>query len=310
MIVTITLNAAIDKKYDVNEMKVGVVNRVSDCIYGAGGKGLNVARVATIGGEEVIASGFVGGHNGRLIEDLAQRDQICTDFVHTKRESRTCINILDVSTGIHTELLEPGEPVVEDEVLAMYQKFDDLLTKANVITISGSAPLGVAPDSYEILVNKAKAAGVPVLVDTSGAFLEQTVKAKPTLIKPNQDEIEQLMNCKITGETELIDYGVELHNSGIPYVVISLGAKGSVMITSEGVYKAEIPKIEVCNTVGSGDSMLAGLAIGLKREWTPEEMLRYASAVASANALRKETGYYIKEDLEHMLTQVQITKVR
>lgn len=310
MLVTITLNAAIDKKYDVNQMKTGAVNRVCECLYGAGGKGLNVARVAAISGEEVIASGFVGGHNGALIEDLARRDNIGTDFVHTKGESRTCINILDVSSGQHTELLEPGEPVEEADVLAMYQKFDQLLLKTKVISISGSAPVGVGTECYKILINKAKAAGIPVLVDTSGDFLKAAVAAQPTLIKPNQDEIEQLMGCQISGEAELINYGEKLHQRGIPYVVISLGEKGSLMIAREGVYKAQIPKLEVCNTVGSGDSMLAGLAIGLKRGWQPMEMLRYASAVASANALRKETGFYIKKDLEDILLKVQITKVK
>jgi len=309
MIITVTLNAAIDKRYEVNDFKIGNVNRVSRCTYAAGGKGINVARVAIIAGEDVTATGFVGGHAGALIEQSAGESGIKTDFVHVEGESRTCINMMDTITKEQTELLEGGETVSEDSQKRMLEKYEQLLKKADVITISGSVPKGVNSDLYIKMIEKARFANVPVLLDTSGQLLKDCLKAKPTLIKPNQDEMEQLLGGKITCEEELIQKGMELREKGIEYVVISLGGEGSLLLSPQGIYKARVPKLEVVNTVGCGDSMLAGFAIGFAKRLKPEEALRFASAISAANALQRETGFYLKEDFERIYPQISIAKI-
>ena len=309
MIITISLNAAIDKRYEIDHLKIGQVNRVDKCIYAAGGKGINVARVVKIAGENVIATGFVGGHTGNLIEQSAHECGLETDFIHVDGESRTCINILDTVTKIQTEILEGGENISMDDQERMLEKYEALLKSAKVITISGSVPKGINSKMYQEMISLAKTANIPVLLDTSGQLLKDCIQVAPTLIKPNQDEMEQLFGKKITNEEELIEKGLELYKKGIAYVVISLGSDGSILISPSGVYKAIVPKIEAVNTVGCGDTMIAGFAVGLLKNWEDEHILQFASAISAANALRVETGFYLQEDFTNLYQKIIINKI-
>ncbi len=310
MILTVTLNAAIDKRYVVENYQVGEVNRVKECAYVAGGKGLNVSKTAAIAGAEVLATGFVGGHAGAYITEAVEKQGVATDFIQVKGESRSCINIYDTVNKTQTEFLEPGVVVSEEEQRAFYLKFDQLLAKCDVVAMSGSVPKGIGTDMYPKLVAMAKAAGKKIIVDTSGALLEEAVKAKPNMVKPNIDEIRLLTGKQILGREELIEAGIELQKSGIERVVILLGADGSLMFVEEGVYQAVVPKIDAVNTVGCGDCMTAGFAISFEQGMTPEEALRFASATSAASAMREETGYFETEDMKALFDQIEIKKLR
>lgn len=310
MILTVTLNAAIDKRYVVENYQVGEVNRVKECAYVAGGKGLNVSKTAAIAGAEVLATGFVGGHAGAYITEAVEKQGVATDFIQVKGESRSCINIYDTVNKTQTEFLEPGVVVSEEEQRAFYLKFDQLLAKCDVVAMSGSVPKGIGTDMYPKLVAMAKAAGKKIIVDTSGALLEEVVKAKPNMIKPNIDEIRLLTGRQILDREELIEAGIELQQSGIERVVISLGADGSLMFVDEGVYQAIVPKIDAVNTVGCGDCMTAGFAISFEQGMTPQEALRFASATSAASAMREETGYFETEDMKALFDQIEIKKLR
>lgn len=310
MILTVTLNAAIDKRYVVENYQVGEVNRVKECAYVAGGKGLNVSKTAAIAGAEVLATGFVGGHAGAYITEAVEKQGVATDFIQVKGESRSCINIYDTVNKTQTEFLEPGVVVSEEEQRAFYLKFDQLLAKCDVVAMSGSVPKGIGTDMYPKLVAMAKAAGKKIIVDTSGALLEEAVKAKPNMVKPNIDEIRLLTGKQILGREELIEAGIELQKSGIERVVISLGADGSLMFVDEGVYQAVVPKIDAVNTVGCGDCMTAGFAISFEQGMSPEEALRFASATSAASAMREETGYFETEDMKAFFDQIEIKKLR
>lgn len=310
MILTVTLNAAIDKRYVVENYQVGEVNRVAECAYVAGGKGLNVSKTATIAGADVLATGFVGGHAGAYIIEAVEAQGVTADFVRVRGESRSCINIYDSVNNTQTEFLEPGVTVSEAEARAFYLKFDALLPKCDVVVISGSVPKGIGTDMYPRLVAMAKTAGKKVIVDTSGALLEEAAGAKPHMIKPNIDEIRLLTGKPVMNQEELIEAGIELQKSGIERVVISRGADGSLMFVDEGVYQAVVPKIHAVNTVGCGDCMTAGFAIGFARGMKPEEALRFASAASAASAMREETGYFVKEDMEALFDQIQIKKLK
>ncbi len=310
MILTVTLNAAIDKRYVVENYQVGEVNRVKECAYVAGGKGLNVSKTAAIAGAEVLATGFVGGHAGAYITEAVEKQGVATDFIQVKGESRSCINIYDTVNKTQTEFLEPGVVVSEEEQRAFYLKFDQLLAKCDVVAMSGSVPKGIGTDMYPKLVAMAKAAGKKIIVDTSGALLEEAVKAKPNMVKPNIDEIRLLTGKQILGREELIEAGIELQKSGIERVVISLGADGSLMFVEEGVYQAVVPKIDAVNTVGCGDCMTAGFAISFEQGMTPQEALRFASATSAASAMREETGYFETEDMKALFDQIEIKKLR
>ena len=192
MILTVTLNAAIDKRYVVDEFKIGEVNRVKECTYVPGGKGLNVSKPASIYGADVVATGFVGGHAGAYIEDALQPFGIRSAFYHVNAESRSCINIWDERNQVQTEFLEPGFTLTEEDFAEFKEKFCELVEEADVLAMSGSVPKGIDGRAYQQLIKIVKDRGIPVILDTSGRLLEMGIEAKPTMIKPNIDEIRML----------------------------------------------------------------------------------------------------------------------
>lgn len=310
MILTVTLNAAIDKRYVVENLQLSEVNRIIECSYTAGGKGLNVSRVASIAGEKVIATGFVGGHAGEYIIEQIEKQKIQNAFIKVKGESRSCINIYDITNHTQTEFLEPGlfvDNSSQEELLKMYQ---ELVQTCDVVTISGSLPQGCDQQIYQKLVSLAKEAGKKVIVDASGNLLQESIKAKPTMIKPNIDEIKALTGMEGLSREELITAAKTIVRSGVEIVAISLGKEGTLTVCEEGVYQVTVPKIDVINTVGCGDSMVAGFAIGLARKMPLEEILKFASAISVANAMQLETGFFVKEEMEKILPLIRVKLIK
>lgn len=310
MILTVTLNAAIDKRYVVEGYKVGEVNRVRECAYVPGGKGLNVSKPAAIYGAEVVATGFVGGHAGNYIEDALKPFGIRSAFYHVEAESRSCINIWDEVNHVQTEFLEPGFTLTEADFQGFTEKFKELVRNADVVAMSGSVPKGLDGTAYQRLVKIVKDAGKPVILDTSGTLLEMGIQAAPTMIKPNIDEIRMLTGKPCDCMEEMIEAAEEIHRNGVDIVAVSLGGDGSFVVCDEGIYQAKVPKIDAVNTVGCGDSMIAGFALGLSEGLPMEEVLRKASAISAAAAMREETGFFVKEDMERIYPKVKIEKLR
>lgn len=305
MITTITLNVAVDKAYVIGKLTDHTVMRVNRCTNTAGGKGLNVAKVVHLCGEEVQATGFVGGFNGAYVEDMLKKQNIPSRFVHVQGETRSCINVLDEDGG-STEFLEPGEPIRPEEVQEFLDQFDDIIADSSVVTISGSVPKGVDVTMYAKLIEKIKAQGKKVVLDTSGALLKESIKACPTMVKPNTDEIEDLLGIKVNNHKDLVEGAKKLHEMGIPVVVVSLGGDGAFVVSDEGVFRGQPPKIEVVNTVGCGDSMTAAFAVAFARGLSVQEALRYAIAVSAANAMTMETGSFREEDRVHNMKGVKV----
>lgn len=309
MILTVTMNAAIDKRYVVKCFEEGQVNRVTICTYTPGGKGLNVSKPASIAGAEVVATGFVGGHAGDYIVDSLKNFGIKSEFYHMNEESRSCINIWNEEKREQTEFLEPGFTVSEEDFDKFMEKFEKLIVQADVVAISGSLPKGLDGTAYQRMVKAVKDAGKKVILDTSGNLLEMGIKAKPTMVKPNIDEIRMLTGSHCDTREELVEAAQKIHRAGIEVVVISLGGEGSVLVCDNGVYRAVVPKIDAVNTVGCGDSMIAGFALGFEKNLPIEETLKLASAISAAAALREETGFFVKEDMERILPDIKIEKM-
>ena len=284
MILTVTLNAAIDKRYVVDDFKIGEVNRVRQCSYVPGGKGLNVSKPASIYGAEVVATGFVGGHAGNYIEEALKPFGIKGDFYHVDAESRSCINIWDEVNHVQTEFLEPGFTLTEEDFQGFEEKFREL-------------------------VRIVKEAGKPVILDTSGKLLKMGIEACPTLIKPNIDEIRMLTGKQCDNIQDIIEAAKTIHEKGVEIVAVSLGADGSLAVGKDGIFRAVVPKIDAVNTVGCGDSMIAGFALGLSQGLSLEETLRSASAISAASAMREETGFFVMEDMEKLLPLIKIKKL-
>ena len=309
MILTVTLNTSIDKLYLVESIHPETVMRVKEVHNTAGGKGLNVSRVSAKLGEPVTATGFVGGFNGQYLESLISQPLVRCAFTHVQGETRSCINCWDLSNGHSTEYLEPGQPVTQEDISRFLSDFSARLPEADVVTISGSVPQGVPEDFYCELIRLCRTAGVPVLVDTSGSRLIAAVKEKPVFIKPNEDEIAQLTGHYILSRGEAVQALTELHGSGIPYVVLSMGEEGALLACDQGVFHGRPPKITPRNTVGCGDSMVAGFAVGFARRLPIEETFRMALAVSAANALSLFTGDFNPADYDRLYPDIQIKKL-
>ena len=310
MISTVTLNASIDKAYQLACPLVdGTVMRVETCIDNAGGKGLNAARAAATCGEQVIATGFVGGNNGRLLCELLDADGIEHDFVHVESETRCCVNVLEPN-GRSTEFLEPGRPVGSEEVARMCEKIAEVAERADVVTFNGSVPAGAGMNIYRELVSVVRAAGKPAILDTSGTLLVNSLEARPTMIKPNTDEIQAILGRKPESIDEIVSAAREVHEKcGIERVVVSLGGDGSVMACEEGVFRGRAPKIDVVNPVGSGDTMVGAFAVAIARGMSVEEQLAYAMSCASANCLSASTGHFDMEVANELRSRTSVERV-
>ncbi len=309
MITTVTLNASVDKAYHMaGKIENGTVMRVAKTENSAGGKGLNVARVIKLCGSDTKATGLVGGFNGQYLESLLDADGITHEFGHVQGETRSCINILDPGYG-STEYLEGGCNVTKEEEEAFLKNFPEIIKESDVVTMSGSVPKGMGKDIYHKLIKQIKAQGKKVILDTSGDYLKEGIKGQPTMVKPNKEEIEALFHIKIENQDDVITYAKKIYEKGIPYVVISLGGDGALLVCEKGIYQGKPPKIEVCNTVGCGDSMVGAFAVAFEQQMEPEEALKYAVSVASANALSPHTGRFEPKDRDEILQKVEIIKL-
>ncbi|MDD3486597.1 MAG: 1-phosphofructokinase family hexose kinase, partial [Atopobiaceae bacterium] len=289
-------------------LEVGEVQRVDTVIDNAGGKGLNCSRAIATCGEEVLATGFVGGNNGQLLCDLLAADGISQDFVHVATETRCCINVLEPD-GRSTEFLEPGRAVTADELVTLEARISALAAKADVVTMNGSVPAGVAKDVYVDLVDRVKALGKPVILDTSGELLENGITAQPTMVKPNTDEIGAVLGRNVSSLEEVIVAAQDLHARGISQVVVSLGDKGAVMACERGTFRGRAPKIDVVNPVGSGDTMVGAFAVAMARGMEPADQLAYAMACATANCLSASTGHFDMGKAEELRSATTIERI-
>lgn len=306
MIAAFTLNVSIDRRYVVAVNRPGAVNRVQQCTYSAGGKGLNVARVLHTLHEPVLAGGIVGGDAGNYIIRRLQEEGIAQQFTSAAGESRTCINILDAATGTQTEYLEPGMQVSPEEYADFLKAFDDILTKASVISLSGSLPKGLSPETYGDLITRARAAGVRVLLDASGEALRAALDKKPYYVKPNEDELSALLGIDPNDEAQVIAAAKQLHQQGIANVVVSMGSRGALLVCDQGVLRGYPPKLQVVNTVGCGDAMTAAFAAATLHDMSPADALRHMIAVSAASALSPGTGEVSPEDVQQLYPQVRI----
>ncbi len=308
MILVINLNASVDKRYKMKDLIKGEVMRAVEVDNTPGGKGIHVANVATILGEDCIATGYLGGKSGEFISEKLQDYGIKQDFVQVAGETRSCLAIITES-GAQTEILEPGPTVTQEEQEAFLAKYQELLSKAAVVAASGSMPKGLPGDFYGQLINLARKAGKPFLLDTSGEALIQGIKAQPYFVKPNNDEIKVLVGAELRSDEDIVHVLQKFMEDGIKLPVISLGAQGSMAGYNQHVYKITVPKIQCKNPVGSGDSFVAGIAVGIERGMAIEDVLSLGAACGTANAMEDESGFVRKEVVEELFPQIKIQQI-
>ena len=309
MILTVTMNPSIDISYPLDELKIDTVYRVVDVTKTAGGKGLNVTRVLSEFGDSVVATGLIGGKLGEfLVENID--DKVRKRFFTIQGETRNCIAILHGEN--QTEILEKGPEVQEKEGQGFLHYFKELLESVEVVAISGSLPAGLPVDYYASLVELANHAGKPVVLDCSGAALQAVLDSphKPTVIKPNNEELSQLLGREISKDLdELKEVLQEPLFDGIEWIIVSLGANGAFAKHGNTFYKVDIPRIQVVNPVGSGDSTVAGIASGLFHKEMDQELLIKANVLGMLNAQEKMTGHVNMANYQSLYDQLVVKEV-
>lgn len=310
MILTITLNPSVDIAYQLDTFHLDTVNRVEKVQKTAGGKGLNVTRVLKQIGEDVVATGFIGGEIGSYVKKQLTRNDIKNSFVEIGNETRNCIAILH--DGQQTEILEQGPTIQEHEALNFIEHLEIILNNVEVVAISGSLPKGLASNYYVEIVELCKKCGVAVVLDCSGEALKKVLESqqKPTVIKPNTEELSQLIGKNVTDDIQELKAVLSGQLfQGIEWIVVSLGAKGAFAKHNDKFYRVRIPKIKVVNPVGSGDSTVAGIAAGLVHALPEAELLKNANVLGMLNAQEEQTGYVNLENAESLYSQIEVEEV-
>ncbi|MET9495707.1 1-phosphofructokinase family hexose kinase [Streptomyces sp. NPDC006552] len=303
MILTVTLNTALDITYRVGALRPHASHRVTDVTERPGGKGLNVARVLAALGHEVTVTGFVGGATGRTLqEQLRGADGLFDALVPVAGQTRRTVAVVDASTGDTTQLNEPGPLVSAAEWAAFQETYGRLLGSASAVALCGSLPPGVPVGAYATLIRAARTASVPVLLDTSGEPLRRGIAARPDLVKPNADELAEL-----TGSHEPSVAMKEARRRGAHAVVASLGAQGLRALTPDGTWQAPPPARLDGNPTGAGDSAVAGLLCGYVEKLTWPERLARAVALSAATVVAPVAGEFDRATYERLVGEVRVT---
>lgn len=283
-IATVTLNPSLDEAIAIDEIVLGATNRCSLDALDPGGKGINASRVIHRLGRRTRAYGFVGGAVGALLTERLQAEGLPHDFDEVTGLTRLNVMIYESASGRRSRLYLPGAPVQPAQAAALFERAIQSAAQG-IVVLGGSLPPGLPETIYAEFVIAARAAGVRAIVDTSGAALDAVLAARPLLVKPNVEEAEALLGRALPNDASVLAAAREIRDRGPEFVVVSQGAAGAIGVGPDGAWKVEPPAVEACSTVGSGDSMVAGMAIVFNEGGGFVAALRLGTAAGAATAM-------------------------
>jgi 1-phosphofructokinase/tagatose 6-phosphate kinase len=307
MIITVTLNAALDKTLEVPNFTPGRRHRSVDQTTMPGGKGVNIARAIKRLGQPVIATGLAGGSTGTRIIDALTDESILNAFVRIREESRTNTAVLDPTTGVHTEVNERGPEISAPELELFRDKLLYLAQGASMCVFAGSLPRGVEPDVYGELIREVHKLGVTTVLDTDGEPLRLGVRAEPDIVSPNELEAEELVGHEFNDDDDRAESVVE---------ITRLGAREAVMTVADGCYarvledsspvllRMRIDELEARSTIGAGDAFLAGYVSARYTGRPPVDALRFAVACGAESTQHFGAGVVEPSRAERLLSEV------
>lgn len=305
MIVTVTMNPAIDKTVDIDRLEQGGLNRIQNVEMDAGGKGINVSKTIKAIGGESIATGFLGGRSGRIIQEVLKEQGIATDFVWLEADTRTNTKVVERS-GEVTELNEPGPAATDEQAEELLRKLEAYAGENTLFVLAGSIPAGMDKNIYATIMNRVHAKGAKVLLDADGELFVRGLEAGPDILKPNRVELEQYYHLDYrASEEELAAMGKRLLGAGTELVAISLGQMGALFVNRDGIIRCPGLRVKAHSTVGAGDAMVASLAYSWDRKLSLEETVTLGMAV-SAGAVTtigtKPPAMDVVEELKKQVT--------
>ena len=315
MIRAVCLNPTIDRNYFIREYAVGKLYRNTSVVSEAAGKGLNTAKVVSQLGESCVCYGFIGEHNSEKILETLKLFSIGNGFITIPGETRTTVNVIDQSHGMETEIIEAGPFVSDDMTELLVDSLRREINPGDVVLCSGLPAPNVPNDIYIRISKICETKGAYCILDTNGKNLRDSLDSHYLMIKPNARELCEIMDRPQTeSKEELSDLAAKLLYCA-DHVLVSMGGHGGILVNRAGAWFLKVPTIQTVNTIGSGDSVVAGFAVAWLRNKTALEAACFGLACGTANANTASVAHLDLNTLEHILPEIQenalplITKV-
>jgi 1-phosphofructokinase/tagatose 6-phosphate kinase len=309
VILTVTLNAAIDRTVAVPNFRLGRRHRAVETRTVAGGKGVNVARALTLLGQPVIATGFVGGPTGTRVVEQLQSESVLTDFIRIAGETRINLAVIDPTSGEQSEIAERGPAVSPEEVMRFVERLDYLAAGASLCVIAGSLPPGAGDDLYARLVKDLRERGLVVVLDSDGEAMVEGVRAGASVVTPNEREAEELVGQEFSDQTDLVHGLAELVRLGAGEAAITR-PDGCVAAVGAGAERRFIEvrtePLDPVSTVGSGDAFVAGYVAARYEGRSPQDCLAYGVACGAESTQHFGAGTVDRTQVERLLGEVQV----
>lgn len=304
MIYTVTLNPSIDYIVHVDQLAIGEVNRMKSDLKLPGGKGINVSRILKRIDNNSTALGFLGGFTGRFIKEWLKRETIETNFTEVKDDTR-----INIKLKAHEETEINGQgPVVSPDEMDKLKTILKNLDSQDIVVLSGSKPASVSTGFYQELIEIIKAQGASFVIDTTGRDLMDALEMNPLLVKPNNHELAELYQTTFSSVEDIFPFGQRLLDEGAQNALVSMAGDGALLFTKDGVYRSNVLKRQVKNSVGAGDSMIAGFVGNFTKTQDPVEAFKWGVACGSATTFSDDLA--TAEFIQELLPEVEITKVK
>lgn len=305
MIYTITFNPAVDLVVQVPNCQLGILNRSMGEEYVAGGKGINMSIVLKRLGVDNVATGFLGGFSGKFIEEFLEKEGITPQFISV--EGTTRINV-KVKGKVETEINAAGPTVDAEKFQRLMNYFEEVLQEGDVVFLAGNAAPGLDETSYVEIAKLCHVRGVKLVLDTTKVSLLACLPYRPFIIKPNQHELEELFGVNIQTQEEMLNYAFKLQEKGARNVLVSCGGDGAFLVSETGqVFISSVPKGTLVNSVGAGDSMLAGFMAKYIETNDFRKSLKQGAASGSATAF--SVGIATRELIEELMSHIEIAEI-
>jgi 1-phosphofructokinase family hexose kinase len=308
MIVTVTLNPMLDKTVSVDALRRGAIQRATHVSSVVGGKGVNVSRQLAIWGEETLATGFLGGEIGAMLEHMLDEEHIPHTFIRVSSMTREGVTYLE-DDGTSTGIFEPPHEVTGQESEQLVRALQGLQNNARWMVFSGSSPCAAADEVFPLALESARDQGVRTVLDSYGKTFARAVRQRPDIVKPNRQEMEQTFGLRLAGEPDVMNALRLLIDEGARTAIITDGGHACYAGSSAGIWRFIPPSVKTVNATGSGDTMIAGVVYGLTREWEFERALAFGVGAGAANAARRSVADVPLQKAETLMREVRIERL-
>ncbi len=306
MITAVSLNPAIDKTIMITDFNWGEVNRIESTRNDIGGKGINVAKILNRLNVQTQVCGYIGNQNKQIVEELLSHEKLHCQFLEADGLTRTNTKIVELDKGITTELNEQGFFLTGEQMKQFQVILLEEAAHSDFVVFSGSIPRGLAKETYQEFISIVHPYTKTIL-DAEGSLLVEGIKAGPYMIKPNIHELEEAFHIKFAADEDIIIFCKSLADMyGIHLILVSMGEKGSLLISEKECYKAEPIKVAVKSTVGAGDSMIAGMLYGINKGLTTRDAFAFAVACGTLAVTKEGTMSFAIGEIQEMLRSVHI----